>query len=112
MARKFFPTDAGKVEINHCRSLLSKDDHFKIDHDDELVSLATISQSMSRPDNANVKVTSITMSSLLVGKVQFGKLGTTHIPHVIQGLGIRNAATIAKTSMHKLTEEGIRTPKL
>ena len=104
MHRNFFANDVDEAEIKHCRSLLSKDNHFKIDHNDELVNLATPSQSESRPDTSNVKVTGFTIALLLVGKIQFGKLGATHVPHTIQELSLRNTDTIANTGMHKLAE--------
>ena len=69
MARNFFPTEMDKVEINHFRSLLSKDNHFKIDCNNELVNLVTTSQSKSRPDDSKTKVTGVNIALLLVSKI-------------------------------------------
>ena len=102
--RNFFTANTERVEMSHCRSFLSKDNHLKMDRNNELANLLATSQSRSRPRDANEKVTIVTVAPLLVDKIQFGKLAAAQAPRAIQELGLTNMATMLKTGTRKLTE--------
>ena len=57
-----------------------------------------------RADTAAIRITGAQIAPLLIGKMQFGKLGSIHVPLVTQELSLRNIAAQPKDGIRKLSE--------
>ena len=101
----FFPDNIDENELNFCKNVLSKTNHYQHNRTNELIGLIKVSNDAPRAENTNMKVTGTQMSPLLVGKVQFGKLSATHVNHVVHELRLRNIAA-DKKKWHAQTDGG------
>ena len=102
--QSFFLDAADENELSHCKNALSKTNHCCSNRNGELVDLIKVSNNDLRADNANAKVTSAQVSPLLIGKVRFGELGSTHVRRVVEELRLKNVAADVKIGVRKLTE--------
>ena len=80
----FFLDTMDENDLNDCKNALSKTNHRRHNRNNELAALIKVSNDNPRAEDSNVKVTGAQASPLLVGKVQFGKLGSTRVHRMVE----------------------------
>ena len=99
-----FPSSMNKIERLKNNELVSKERHYR---DERLMKAQQdfiAAQSTTREPNARQRMTGVTFSPLLVGKVEINKLETAHVPIAQKELQLREVSF----EIHELNNKGKR----
>ena len=82
----YYEKNMDQEEIDCCKNVTNKDEHYRNQRLDRLEEAFDIAQNNPREENARQRMSGATCAPLLIGCVQFGSLTTIRTPIVRQEL--------------------------
>ena len=92
-------------EIDYCRNVLHKENHFKTERQDAIVQKYYERKDIKKIANATMKIIGIYFTPLLLGKVQIGTIHNTQHDLFIEELCLQNIETDPKEKNTQLKKK-------